>query len=230
MKRLALLLALLPAAALAAEPPAPPEKPPPARLFVSPSGEPFRLGPGVADPFDAWFDHADTNHDGRIDRAEFRADAKAFFARLDTDHDGRIDGFEIGAYERDVVPELAKEAEAAAFAGAVRVYRGGSQEGGGGRRRGGRGGEHESAETHGVEEIDQPRGPGPEVGHASILNEPEPVSGADLDLDGKVSAAEWAAATDRRFDDLDPAHLGYLTRQSLIDRLPKPAKPKKRRR
>ena len=81
------------------------------RTFISPSGEPFRSG-GPVDPFDAWFDRVDANHDGRIDRAEFRADAEAFFRVLDTNRDGVLDGFEIAAYERSIAPELSAPTEA----------------------------------------------------------------------------------------------------------------------
>jgi len=85
---------------------------PPLKVFISPSGEPFRPGPHARDPFDVWFDKADADHDGRIDRAEFRADAEAFFKILDTNGDGVIDGFEIAAYETKIAPELSAAAEA----------------------------------------------------------------------------------------------------------------------
>jgi Ca2+-binding EF-hand superfamily protein len=85
-------------------PAAPAAKPPPA--FVSPFGEPFHPTAQAPDAFDAWFSRVDANHDGRIDRAEFRADAEQFFRRLDTDHDGSIDGFEIAAYEKLVAADL----------------------------------------------------------------------------------------------------------------------------
>ena len=79
---------------------------PDARVFISPSGEPFRPDASAPDGFEAWFARVDANHDGRIDRSEFRADAEQFFKRLDTDHDGVIDGFEVAAYEKTVAPEL----------------------------------------------------------------------------------------------------------------------------
>jgi hypothetical protein len=205
---------MAPVADLAAPPTVPPPgaQPPPARLFISPAGEPFRAAPGAPNPFDTWFSRADANHDGRIDRGEFRADAERFFAQLDTDHDGIVDGFEIRAYEHDVVPELAAEAENQAFGDARRVYRGAPE---GGRQ--GRG------------QTEPAPGPPPEHGHAALLNEPEPVSGADLDVNGRVTGPEWLASTDRRFDMLDDRHDGFLTRESLIAHLPRPAKPKKGR-
>jgi Ca2+-binding EF-hand superfamily protein len=77
-----------------------------ARVFISPSGEPFRPSATAPDPFEAWFARVDANHDGRVDRAEFEADAAQFFKRLDTNGDGVIDGFEVAAYEKSVAPEL----------------------------------------------------------------------------------------------------------------------------
>jgi hypothetical protein len=96
------------AAALADSPAAAPTRGPPPgpSLFISPCGQPFRAGPGEPYPVGAWFRQADRNGDGRIDRAEFRADAAAFFARLDKNGDGVLDGFEVSDYEADVAPEI----------------------------------------------------------------------------------------------------------------------------
>jgi len=173
MRRL-MLLAL--AGALAAGPalgaPTPVPAPRPA-IFLSPSGEPFRAAPGRPSPFDAWFDQADTNHDGFIDLAEFRADALRFFRRLDTDGDGVIDGFEVQAYESDIAPEL------------IASYEG--------------------------------PGAGPPI--QRLIDEAEPVSGADFNLDGKITLAEWMRATDARFRLLDVGRTGRLGRAALEARL-----------
>src|SRR4051794_8683429 len=133
-------LGLLLAGAAAAQPHAPivdlgsdPDPPKPQRhprLFISPSGEPFRGENGLA----LWFAGADTNHDGAIDRAEFTADAMRFFKALDANGDGRLDGFELQAYERDVVPELGQQDAEQGPTG------GGRRFGGGERRRSGGGG------------------------------------------------------------------------------------------
>ena len=233
MKRPTLVLALLIIAPMQARalPSPPPGGPPPQvspaqggqplappRMFLNPSGQPFRPTPGGGDPFDAWFAQADANLDGRIDRAEFRADAEAFFKRLDANGDGRIDGFEINAYEHQIVPELASEVESRAF-GPPAGAGGDEREGGKGRsgKRGGRG-----DPGGGPQETRGPGGPG--RGHVSLLNEPEPVSGAPF------TAAEWLRATDRRFDMLDDKRLGYLTRDALFAKLPKPPAPKKGKR
>ncbi len=229
MKRLPLILVLLtaPYAALAQTPPPPGGAPgvaPPPRpmMFLSPSGEPFRPTHGGGEPFDAWFARADANHDGRIDRAEFRADAQAFFKILDASGDKVIDGFEVNAYEHKIAPELVSEVEFRVFGPPD-----GSEPREGGKHGKGRGGGGDGRTEH-------PEGPDgrPENGsrgHVSLLGEPEPVSGADSNLDGKVTAAEWLGNADRRFDLLDTRHVGYLTRDALFAKLPKPPVPKKKR-
>jgi hypothetical protein len=156
------------------------------RLFVSPSGEPFRGRDGLA----AWFAQADTDHDGSISLAEFRADAQRVFKLYDTNGDGVIDGFEIQAYERERAPEISE------------ILLG--DDGGGRRRRKGGGGDQ------------APHGAGREgAARFSLLNEPEPLLAADADVDGKVTLAEWMRATERRFATLDREHTGRLTLQGL---------------
>jgi hypothetical protein len=167
------------------------------RLFVSPSGEPFRGGDGLA----AWFAQADTDHDGSITAAEFQADALRVFRLYDTNRDGVVDGFEIQAYERERVPE-------------IREVPMGDEDmaEGGPRRRGGRGGAR-PAEAGGTPPM---RGAGFEgAARFSLLNEPEPLLAADADVDGKVSLAEWTRATAHRFAALDKAKTGRLTLAEL---------------
>ena len=166
-----IVLAAMPAAA----------QPGPARVFISPSGEPFHAGASAADGFEAWFAQMDTRRDGRIDRDEFRADAARYFKVLDTNADGVIDGFEVSAYEKSVAPDL--------DIGGQGFARDGKARSGG--------------------------------GVATLLSEPEPVSGADVNLDSRITLAEWLAAADRRFDLLDVKHLGYLTHDGLKALLPK---------
>lgn len=79
--------------------PPPPMAPP--RVF-SPNGEPLRGGPlghpTCRDALARWFDRVDTNHDGFVDRAEFRADAERQFKIMDLDHDGEITPDELARY------------------------------------------------------------------------------------------------------------------------------------
>jgi Ca2+-binding EF-hand superfamily protein len=77
-----------------------------ARTFISPMGEPFRTGTTAEEGLAAWFQQADTNHDGALTMDEMKADAQRFFLTLDTNHDGEIDPDEINNYETAVAPEV----------------------------------------------------------------------------------------------------------------------------
>ena len=68
------------------------------QLFVSPLGEPFRAKTGEPFPTALWFVGADTNKDGTISRAEFRAEAHRYFTALDVNGDGRISDAEVRRY------------------------------------------------------------------------------------------------------------------------------------
>lgn len=156
------------------------------QLFISPSGQPFRAPPGAPYPVAAWFAQADADHDGRLTREEFRADAMAWFKALDVDGDGQIDMPEVTRWEEQVVPEI------------TRMGLGGPGGGFGGRGpRGGGRGERFDTRTQGAAAY-------------SLINEPHPVRGADADFSMSVSRKEWLAAADRRFDLLDVNHDGAL--------------------
>jgi hypothetical protein len=189
----------------------------PVRLFISPSGEPFRGENGL----DRWIAQADANHDGSIDLAEFRSDAVRAFKVVDTNGDGVIDGIELQHYEHDLVPEVSSETFDTGPNGGARPPGGA---GGGG---GGRGGDS----GFGSDLAQQPPAHDPRAGlmgaaRYSLINEPEPISAGDADLDGKVTLDEWMKITDRRFAKLDPLKTGKLTRESLLHPPPPPPKPK----
>jgi hypothetical protein len=194
MRRVALILVLATAvAAGAAKPKIPKDAPycaPPATrpVFLSPMGEPFRADPGQPYPSAAWFAGADRDGDGAIDRAEFLRDADRFLARLDIDHDARLTPDEVIAYERDIAPEIA-------------LYAVGSRRLPERVRR-----SREVARSYGG-----PIG----AGQFAWLNIPEPVSGADADIDRLVSRAEFLAAAGRRFDALDTKGSGRLVLKDL---------------
>jgi Ca2+-binding EF-hand superfamily protein len=208
--------------------PTPPKGPPPAGppgapsahgVFLSPSGEPFRPTAAAPDPLKTWFEQADGKHLGYLDREAFRADAVRFFKKLDENGDGVIDGFEVADYEHKLVPELGEEAEGRiAGMGADRGsdQGGGSGSGqpgrpGGGRHRGGEQGEGgQGAETGRSSQI---RPPASRI--SQLIGEPEPVSGADFNLDSRITLDEWLQATDQRFDILDQAKTGKLTLDEL---------------
>src|SRR6185312_127741 len=61
----------------------------------------------------------------------------------------------------------------------------------------------------------QPTARGRQRGIQQLIAEPEPVSGADLDLDSHITADEWLRATDRRFEILDENKDGRLTLEEL---------------
>lgn len=165
------------------------------RLFISPSGEPFRGGDGLA----AWFAQADLNHDGAITADEFQADALRVFKSLDTNGDGILDGFEIQAYEQQI-PEM----------GQITFDEG--------RGRGRRGKKPPEAS----EDAQPPPAAGRDgAARYSLLNEPEPVLAADADVSGKVTRAEWLQATERRFAKLDRDKTGRLTLPELRAKPPK---------
>ena len=213
-----------------------PDGPPPVRLFISPSGEPFRGEDGLG----RWIAQVDTDHDGAVSQAEFRADAIHSFKVLDTNGDGVIDGFELQHYEREIVPEIGVMSfDAGPTAG--RPERGGGRRGGGGGMggggMGGRGGGGmgggggprsggSDSDSHLPPTGDTPTrvpGAGREgAARYSLINEPEPIAAADADFDGKVTLAEWMAITDRRFAKLDHLKTGKLTRDSLLHPPPRP--------
>jgi hypothetical protein len=207
------------------------------QLFMSPSGEPFHGEDGLGQ----WFARVDANHDGSIDLAEFRADAKAFFERLDANHDGVIDGFEIQAYEQNVAPEMARyDFDNPQFGegrgggppggGIGRGGQGGGGRGGGGRGGGGGGGQRGGQQQQQAQASgDQPQRPSARgregAARWSLINEPEPIAGADEDVNGRVTLAEFMKATDRRFATLDKANDGKLTLEKLKPLLPRQGGP-----
>ncbi len=86
-----------------------------AHLFISPMGQPFRSASGQPYPVVQWFKAADADHDGKLDKAEFKADARGFFAVLDRNGDGMVTDSEIVFYETVLVPELNASGQAAEY-------------------------------------------------------------------------------------------------------------------
>lgn len=149
---------------------------PRAQLFISPSGQPFRAPGGQPYPVAEWFAKADADHDGKLSRDEFRADADAWFKILDANGDGQISMPEATRWEEELVPEVSREG--AGMMGAIA-----------GRR-----------SSAGRNELNT-RMQG--AAAYSLINEPHPIRGADADFSFSVSRAEWRAASDRRFALLD---------------------------
>ncbi|MDT8759922.1 EF-hand domain-containing protein [Sphingomonas psychrotolerans] len=179
-------------------------------LFISPMGEPFRGDPGTPPPHEAWFDGADTDHDGALSEEEMVADAARFFAVLDQRKDGEIDPDDIERYETILAPE-------------IRTGGGGGGPRFGGRGLGGPGGGPggPGGEGRGPEGMAAPRGgeraAGTRQGAARFgyLDYPEPVTVADRNLNRGIDHTEFASAASARFAMLDANHDGKIERSEL---------------
>ncbi len=181
-------------------------------IFISPAGEPFRAAQEAPYPVVAWFRRADADHDGRLTRDEFRADALGFFGKLDMNNDGIIDGAELARYEQEVAPEILPKIESLhADEGMDPSLTFGDPRNTDNRPDDSR--PHRRGEA---------RAPAPARGIGvqgaavySLINAPEPVAAADTEFNGRITRAEFAAAADRRFDLLDKTSAGYLTEAAL---------------
>jgi hypothetical protein len=157
-------------------------------IFISPAGKPFRAGKDKPYPVVDWFAAANTAHDGKLTKAEFRADAEAFFHELDLNKDGVIDSRELAYYEKQVAPEII--ASFVADNGRQVTPDGG--------------------------DLPQTTKEVPQGGAwFGLLGEPEPVAAADINFDGKVTLFEFMKTTDERFALLDPKKRGYITLEDL---------------
>jgi hypothetical protein len=162
--------------------PAPAQAPPGAaaprvantQMFVSPMGEPFRA-PDGPDPEATWFAQADTNHDGAVSRAEFRADAQRFFKLLDVNGDGKLNDMEMHRYEVEVAPEIIQTSVDTSL--------------------------DKSTETDFKGDPVQQTLSSVRQGASffGVIDDPEPVRSADGDFNMKVTLDEWLAAADHRF-------------------------------
>jgi len=192
--RVGLILALVLCGAAQAKPDprvtVPPSYP---RLFISPSGEPFR-GKGDEDQMFRWFRQADGDHDGKLTRAEFVADAQRFFRMLDQNADGAIAGAEIDRYEYDIAPEIS----------GLRPE--------GARPDGPPQGQPPSKKPDKkTRKAMAARASLQGASRYGILDIPEPVTSPDADMNGRVTSAEYLAAINQRFALLDTDKDGMLT-------------------
>lgn len=167
-----------------------------ANIFFSPSGEPFRGGDKDNYAVALWFAKVDANKDGAISRQEFRADAMRFFAEVDLNKDGKIDAAEVKNYENRIAPEILARSF---YSGDVRGKDGPTD-----------------IQPHGDTRLgnvktDVNNGQNRQgAGFFSFLDEPEPLTAADLDFNNKISKDEWLAAANRRFGRLDPQETGAI--------------------
>jgi hypothetical protein len=190
----------------------------PLNLFISPCGQPFRAPRGAPYPVIDWFKQADKNGDGKLDHAEYLADAEGFFKVLDLNHDGVLGPYEIAYYEQRVAPEII----GVQYRGAALAPRRAPSRG----RDDGRlwlaqmsrpgsidpAGDAQPADPtppHSIDESQQGASP------YSFFDEPEPVAAADTDFRGVVSKAQFLAHADARFTTLDRDGAGFLTLAKL---------------
>jgi hypothetical protein len=156
-------------------------------VFISPAGKPYRAPVDKPYPVVDWFAAADADHDGKLTKAEFRADAEAFFNELDRDKNNVLDSTEVSRYEKVIAPEIV-----ASFTP-----------------------DSGQAAPMGNEPVapheEQPQG----AAWFSFLGEPEPVSDTDASFNGVITRTEFLKAADERFALLDVNHKGYLTLDTL---------------
>jgi EF hand len=181
-------------------------------VFISPMGQPFRAKMGAPYPVVNWFKAADKDADGKLDHAEFMADAGAFFDVLDLNHDGVLNSYEVAIYEHRVAPEiLGINVPVSDLRGA--------------RDLPGRAGARLwlAQETYGPQVgLQQPNEPviqGETIPEGAapfgLLETPEPLSAADVNFSGFIMKANFLKLADRRFDKLDHDQDGYLTLAKL---------------
>lgn len=183
-------------------------------VFISPSGQPFRARMSAPYPVGDWFKQADRNGDGKIDKAEFIADAMVFFTFLDKNGDGVLSPPEVAYYEQRIAPEVLGfriETESLTT-----------------RHRHGLlwqvGVTPDSAIDPGANSGDEGDAPKEHVDESgegaspySFFDEPEPVMAADLSFRGLVTKQGFIRLAGIHFDTLDADEQGFL----LLEKLPK---------
>ena len=196
-------------------------------VFISPAGKPFRALPGAPYPVVDWFKEADKNGDGKLDHAEFMADAVAFFKVLDANQSGLLDPYDIQVYERRIAPEIIG-ARVKVGALAPRLWL--AQYGPG-----------TDVPVTGGDEASPDAPPKPKTldetlqgaSPYSLLPIPEPVTAGGIDARGVVTKAAYLAQANRNFTALDEDEVGYLTLASLpltkVQTLLGGKKPRRRR-
>jgi hypothetical protein len=194
--------------------------------FISPCGQPFRAPLGAPYPVVDWFKAADKNADGKLDHAEFIADAAAFFTVLDVNNDGVLNRHEVAIYEQRIAPEIIGGRVRTSWNDAqlwlAQLDRPGPIDPGGDQP---------------PDESDQKAPPLDEslqgAAPYGLLGEPEPVQAADLDLNGVITRQNFLKLADMHFQTLDTTGRGYLTLATLpkteVQKLLEKMRPKKRR-
>jgi hypothetical protein len=159
---------------------------------VSPAGELLAAPTMEAETYRAamlgWFDHTDSNHDGRLDPAEMQADAERIFKLYDHNGDGFVTSAEMTAY-RVESPFRANPVQ------------------GGGRIRPGR--VNLTAEEANTASRDSDGRPQYRMGI-------DPVMSADANADFRVTLAEFLAQMAIRHGQMDRDKDGFVSREEFL--------------
>ncbi len=183
----------------------------PPNVFFSPHGQPFRAKTGAPYPVVDWFKQADKNTDGKIDRAEFLADAETFFGKLDLNHDGVLSRYEVRIYEHNIAPEILGGRVRVSLAGAARLWLAQVDRPGPIDPGGGGGSSDDTPEKEHLDVSGQGAAP------FGLFEEPEPLLAADLNLDGLIRKSNFLKVAGDHFSALDIDNEGFLT----LTKLPK---------
>ena len=177
---------------------------PASALLFSPNGEPLTGGPlgtrSCPVVIGQWFARVDGNHDGKLERTEFMADANIQFERMDLDHDGFITSAELATFR-------------AQFTDGGGVTDGGRAQDQPRSRPSGDGNAGSSPRHHsrhndgGGSGGPDPRPPSSALG----VGVADPVMSADTNLDFEVSLAEFLKQAGDTFERLDHDHDGVLS-------------------
>ncbi len=169
-------------------------------LFIAPMGQPFRTRDAATTPMSLWFADADADHDGQISHDEFFQEAGVFFTIVDRNQDSTLTSLEATSLWQATAPEV------------LGPLGGGPVEAEGPRRRR----RDEDDQPHDANRPDyfgssgDRRAPrqdtGPHLTGAQpfgLLPIAEPIMSCDVDLNQRVTTAEFGACADRRFRQLD---------------------------
>lgn len=165
-------------------------------IFFSPSGEVFRAP--IKDPYPTvlWFAQADIDKDAALSREEFMTDAVRYFAIVDRDGKGIITSQDNSHYEAELSPEITGFSPLVAQPKAPPSNDG------------------DASSPQGKQGyIKRVQG----AAQFSLINEPQPIRGADANFDFRITTEEWTRASEQRFSMLDKDKDGRLT----IEELPK---------
>ncbi|MFL6851472.1 MAG: EF-hand domain-containing protein [Sphingomicrobium sp.] len=172
--------------------------------FISPMGEPIRARAPNEDTLARWFNQVDRNHDGLLLPDELAADAERYFAILDTNSDGQIDPDELAHYEWTIAPEIQVNSRLRKARAPGETPPKVDPDPAGENDRSQRRRDRTNADN-GLQG----------AARYALLNMPEPVAAADLDLNRAVTLHEFRQAALERFQLLDKQHSGKLTLQEL---------------